>query len=168
MGCHALLQGIFPTQGSNPRLPHWRRILYHLSHQERWVEGVLNRNPGFLTASPLFFPPNFKLLILYWGIADQQRWGDSSRLTVKRLSRTYTGIHSPLNAPPIQAATSHWAGFHVLNSRSLLVMHFKYSSVYMSLPNSQSIPSPREPWVRFLSLWVSFCFARQFICTISF
>ena len=28
MGCHALLQGIFPTQGSNPGLPHFRRILY--------------------------------------------------------------------------------------------------------------------------------------------
>ena len=27
------LQGIFPTQGSNPGLPHWRRILYQLSHE---------------------------------------------------------------------------------------------------------------------------------------
>ena len=34
MGCHVLLQGLFPTQGSNPGLPHCRRILYHLSHQE--------------------------------------------------------------------------------------------------------------------------------------
>ena len=34
VGCHAVLQGIFPTQGSNPDLPHCRRILYHLSHQE--------------------------------------------------------------------------------------------------------------------------------------
>ena len=33
MGCHDLLQGIFPTQGSNPGLPHCRQILYHLSHQ---------------------------------------------------------------------------------------------------------------------------------------
>ena len=32
-GCHALLQGIFPTQGSNPGLPHCRWILYHLSQQ---------------------------------------------------------------------------------------------------------------------------------------
>ena len=32
VGCHALLQGIFPTQGSNPGLLHCRRILYHLSH----------------------------------------------------------------------------------------------------------------------------------------
>ena len=33
VGCHFLLQGLFPTQGSNPGLPHFRRILYHLSHQ---------------------------------------------------------------------------------------------------------------------------------------
>ena len=33
IGCHDLLQGIFPTQGSNLGLPHCRQILYHLSHQ---------------------------------------------------------------------------------------------------------------------------------------
>ena len=33
VGCHALLQEIFPTQGSNPGLPHCRQILYHLKHQ---------------------------------------------------------------------------------------------------------------------------------------
>ena len=32
-GCYALLQGIFPTQGSNPGQPHCRLILYQLSHQ---------------------------------------------------------------------------------------------------------------------------------------
>ena len=32
--CHFLLQGIFPTQGSNPGLPHCRQTLFHLSHQE--------------------------------------------------------------------------------------------------------------------------------------
>ena len=31
--CHALLRGIFPTQGLNPGLLNCRRILYHLSHQ---------------------------------------------------------------------------------------------------------------------------------------
>jgi len=33
VGCHALLQGIFPAQELNPGLPHCREILYHLSHQ---------------------------------------------------------------------------------------------------------------------------------------
>ena len=44
VGCHALLQGIFPTQGLNPGLPHCRQILYHLSHQgsPRMLEWVAN------------------------------------------------------------------------------------------------------------------------------
>ena len=33
VGCHFLLQGIFPTQGLNPGLWHCRQTLYHLSHQ---------------------------------------------------------------------------------------------------------------------------------------
>ena len=33
VGCHALPQGIFPTQRLNPGLPHCRQILYCLSHQ---------------------------------------------------------------------------------------------------------------------------------------
>ena len=38
VGCHALLQGIFPTQGLNIGLLHWRWILYHLSHQgSPWI-----------------------------------------------------------------------------------------------------------------------------------
>ena len=34
VGSLSLLQGIFPTQGSNPGLLHCRRILYQLSHRE--------------------------------------------------------------------------------------------------------------------------------------
>ena len=42
VGSLSLLQGIFPTQGSNPGLPHCRKILYQLSHQgsptQTWVK----------------------------------------------------------------------------------------------------------------------------------
>ena len=34
VGCYTLLQGIFPTQGLKPRLPHCRQMLYCLSQQE--------------------------------------------------------------------------------------------------------------------------------------
>ena len=34
LGCHFLLQGIFPTQRSNQHLLHWRQILYRFSHWE--------------------------------------------------------------------------------------------------------------------------------------
>ena len=40
-GCtnvHAFLQGIFPTQRSNPGLLHGRQILYHLSHLKHFLD----------------------------------------------------------------------------------------------------------------------------------
>ena len=41
VGCHALLQRIFPNQGSNPGLPHCRPILYQLSHQGSHILSLL-------------------------------------------------------------------------------------------------------------------------------
>ena len=37
VGCYALLQGISPTQGSNPGLQHCRQILYCLSDQGNYI-----------------------------------------------------------------------------------------------------------------------------------
>ena len=34
VGSLSLLQGIFPTQGSNPGLPHCRQVHYQLSYKE--------------------------------------------------------------------------------------------------------------------------------------
>ena len=42
VGCHFLLQGIFPTQGSNPGLSHCRQTLYHLSHRGSTQEIEIN------------------------------------------------------------------------------------------------------------------------------
>ena len=38
VGCHGLLQGIFPAQGSNPRLLYYRWILYHWATREALCE----------------------------------------------------------------------------------------------------------------------------------
>ena len=54
VGCHALLLRIFPTQGSNPGLPHYRRILYQLSHQ-----GSPQLRVVMVFAAPLFFPHTY-------------------------------------------------------------------------------------------------------------
>ena len=48
VGSLSLLQGIFPTQGLNPGLPHCRQILYQLSHKGsprilEWVAYPLSR-----------------------------------------------------------------------------------------------------------------------------
>ena len=49
-GSLSLLQGIFPSQGSNPGLPNCRQILYQLSHQgsPRILEGVPIPSPADL------------------------------------------------------------------------------------------------------------------------
>ena len=48
VGSLSLLQGIFPTQGSNPGLPHYRQILYQLNHKgspriAEWVAYLFSR-----------------------------------------------------------------------------------------------------------------------------
>ena len=40
VGCHFLLQGIFPTQGSNPGLPHCRQMLYCLKSESKSLSCV--------------------------------------------------------------------------------------------------------------------------------
>ena len=52
LGCHAVLQGIFPLQGLNPGLLHCKQILYHLSQQEslgilEWVAYPFSRGPSW-------------------------------------------------------------------------------------------------------------------------
>ena len=57
---HFLLQGIFPTQGSNPGLPHRRQALSRLSHQRSlhippkkgWNDHIFNHFV-FFNSSPL-------------------------------------------------------------------------------------------------------------------
>ena len=56
-GSRSLLQGIFPTQGSNPGLPHCRWILYHLSHQGSlrilvWVTHPFSRGSSYTGIEP--------------------------------------------------------------------------------------------------------------------
>ena len=60
VGSLSLLQGIFPTQGSNPDLPHCGRILHQLSHKGsprilEWVAYPFSRgfpDPGIEPGSP--------------------------------------------------------------------------------------------------------------------
>ena len=60
VGSLSFLQGIFPTQGLNPGLPHYRRILYQLSHKGsprilEWVAYPFSRGssqPRNQTGSP--------------------------------------------------------------------------------------------------------------------
>ena len=89
VGCHFLLQGIFPIQGSNSGLLHCRQILYHLSYREASYS-----NKHFLYiyllsfdfSSPVYeFLPGFSILstTFVWF------WSFGTRLISHNLSPTW-------------------------------------------------------------------------------
>ena len=56
VGCHFLLQGFFPTQGSNPGLPHCRQMLYRLSHQGSPDYSVSSPKSGLCLGTAIYDP----------------------------------------------------------------------------------------------------------------
>ena len=50
MGCHALLQGIFPSRESNPGLPHCRLSFYCLSYQGSHLCVIVSNNFSFFNS----------------------------------------------------------------------------------------------------------------------
>ena len=60
----------------------------------------------------------------------------SFRCTAKWFSYTYTHIHSFSDSFPVWVITEYWVEFPVLCSRSLLIIYFTYSGIYLLIPNS--------------------------------
>src|SRR5574340_837670 len=63
VGSCALLQGIFPTQGSNPGLQHCRQILYHLSHQGSHLQ-ICSLSLSLSLSSSIWVPNNVNINML--------------------------------------------------------------------------------------------------------
>ena len=90
VGCHALLQGIFPTQGSNPGLPHFRQILYHLSHQGsprimEWAASLFSRGyfpPGFKPGSPALQADSLLMHFIVCFQREWESWGKGEELII--------------------------------------------------------------------------------------
>ena len=86
VGSLSLLQGLFPTQGSNPGLPHCRWIFYQLSHQGgkgmllisggRSVITSLQKasdSKSCLVLSRVMHPPFFSVLFLPRSVQEQDK-----------------------------------------------------------------------------------------------
>ena len=68
---HSLLQGIFPTQRSNPSLLHCRQSLYYLSHQgSRWKSLLSSSHPSHF--SPRKFGERQTLITVTRTISDSE------------------------------------------------------------------------------------------------
>ena len=67
--CHFLLQGIFPTQRSNPGLPHRRQTLYRLSHQrshDQLKQNIKKQRHCFANKGPSSQGYGFPLVMYGW------------------------------------------------------------------------------------------------------
>ena len=67
MGCHFLLQGIFPTQGLNLCLLRWQADSLPLSHQEALSVGCPHSNPF------IYFQATFSVSLV-GGQLDMKFW----------------------------------------------------------------------------------------------
>ena len=84
VGSFFLLQGIFPTQGSNPGLPRCKQIIYHLSHKGsprilEWVAYPFSSGsswPGIELGSPAMQVDSLPTEI--WGI-----WKEPGKYTIR-------------------------------------------------------------------------------------
>ena len=102
MGCHFLLQGIFPTQGLNLYLLNCLQILYHLNHQGSPWSSLSDCN--FL---PWLYKPSPTSLASFWpSLRHQlQNWKSEwvSESEWKSLSHVWLfvthGLYSPWNFP---------------------------------------------------------------------
>ena len=77
VGSHSLLQGIFPTQGLNPRFLHCGKILYLLSHQGRGVqttEWEFVRTYYTTQEIPLILCSNFKWNITFKNCIENKKF----------------------------------------------------------------------------------------------
>ena len=130
-------------------------------HHRSWQCWILNppseardRTRNLMILSQIHFrwattgTPAFSLLLnkFCWSIVDFQTCV-TLRCTAKSIRYKYTYIHFFSNYFPMYVITQYWAGYLVLYSRSLLPVHFIYSSAHMSIPTLWFIPLPVSPLV---------------------
>ena len=91
---HSLLQGIFPTQGSNPGLLHCRWILYQLSYQEM----IFKRNKVFVCRT--------RMNIQDWFLCSPRDSQESS--PTPQFKSTSSSVLSLLHSPTLTSIHDHW------------------------------------------------------------
>ena len=190
MGCHALLQGIFSTQGLNPDFLHCRQILYWLSHQgsihsmnagvgsPSLLQGIFltqELNQGLLQCRQILFF-FFKFIYFNWRLTTLQYCGDFCH-TLTWISHGCTCVPPSWTAlpPPSQShpsGLSQCTGFECPVSciELGLVTYFTYGNIYMfqcySLKSSHPYLLPLSPKVCSLYLCLFCCLAYRVIVTI--
>ena len=148
VGCHYLLQGIFPTQGSNPRLLHWQVDSLPLSHQG---------SPYYLLAVVFFFfflKSNSVAYTLHHKLHTARvRDGCKTDLTFSSMGKQ---AHSRCRWTPLCVELFINTHLWVKHSRGA---SFPKSHFYVEVKFSKH---------KLLLLWASKCFSHRELCCFCF
>ena len=91
VGCLSLLQGIFPTQGSNPHRLHWRMDSLPMSHMGSPLFHV-----NYLSLLPVSYPYSCHILYYGFGLSRSSNIVSSHNILTTYLRR---GRNIPLSGP---------------------------------------------------------------------
>ena len=156
MGSLSLLQGIFPTQGSNPGLPHCRQILYQLSHKGTPLYFIRPAQSWFLWISFQFLGAIWPGIFNNWKLLPY--WFPSLRLGENRschrkdieayvlLVHYTTIIYFLHNKIPILKSYLTWLILMLINIKSSWLSHTQEKIIWRLAVSLVSDPK--------LILWV--------------
>ena len=111
MGCHFLLQGIFPTWGSNSGLPHCRQMLYHLSHQ-----GIQNAVLGCNLKNDRMISVRFQGK--WYSITGIQAYVPTSNTEEAEVEWFYEDLQDLLELTPKKTRPFHYRGLECKSRKS--------------------------------------------------
>ena len=113
VGCHSFLQGIFPSQGSNPSLLHCRQLPYCLNHQGSPLR-CFSPAQHFVTlwTARLFCPQGYSRQE-YWGGLPCPPAGDLPNPHLVHLPHRQASSPPPASPgkPPLRPTVPHYRCF---------------------------------------------------------
>ena len=172
MGCHFLLQEIFPSRGLSPGLLHCRQTFYHLSHQGSILQSLKQSRKYLILALLLDFFHQREFIIDHVSEIDQFSSVQLSRSVVSDSLWSHGLQHarSPCPSPTPRAYSNscplnQWC--HTTISSS--VIHFSFH--LQSFPASEFFSSDSVLRIRWPKCW-SFSFiispSNEYLGLISF
>ena len=167
VGSLSLLQEVFPTQGSNPDLPHFARILYQLSHKESprilEREGSLSflqqifptpeSNQGLLNCRQILYQLNYEGNPdrgkpghrLLWKISifvlQHQQFAAVNSFDLKNNLKSKCFINNWLSLFVLQQTLRRFLGYVIMDLPNLLLFHFPTLSLLTSFFKGH-VPGP--------------------------
>ena len=162
MGCHFFLQGIFPTQGSNPGLPHCRQTLYRLSRVDLPDPGIKPTSPA-LRADALPSESGRSLgegngNPLQYSCLENSMDGGAWRATAHGVAKsqtwlsdfTFTSLSMKLRVP---YDSIYISGYMPKGNENRILTRYMHSHVYWGVVHNSQDTATTQVFINKLKMW---------------